>query len=148
MVAFLSATCSTTTTDLSWRIILGTSTFIAVVLFLARLGMPESPRWLWSVGRNDEARAIAHKYMPEDRRHDDVEHEDTRKGSFGMLFSQEYWRATTVHLRVLVLRRRTVLRDRHLRRQRAGSSTAWPAGSPAVSGCPRSPWPGSWSRSC
>ena len=24
----------------------------------------------------------------------DVEHEDTRKGSFGMLFSRQYWRAT------------------------------------------------------
>jgi MFS transporter, putative metabolite transport protein len=30
----------------SWRAILGSSTIIAVVLLVARLGLPESPRWL------------------------------------------------------------------------------------------------------
>ena len=62
-------------------------------LFLARLGLPESPRWLWSVDRHDEARALAHRYLRADT-FADVEHEDTRKGSFGMLFSKQYWRAT------------------------------------------------------
>ncbi|HKS02644.1 MAG TPA: MFS transporter [Arthrobacter sp.] len=93
MIAFLVGHLLTEFTTLSWHFILGTSTFIAVALFLARLGMPESPRWLWSVGRKDEARALALKYMPEDAL-DDVQHEDVRKGSFGMLFSREYWRST------------------------------------------------------
>jgi MFS transporter, putative metabolite transport protein len=78
----------------SWRIILGSSTIIAVVLLLARFGLPESPRWLWNVGRHDEARAVAHKYMQNAADMDDVEHEDDTKGSFGMLFNAQHWRAT------------------------------------------------------
>lgn len=93
MIAFVIGHLLNEYTGLSWHFILGTSTFIAVVLFLARLGMPESPRWLWSVGRKDEARALAAKYMPDDAL-DDVQHEDVRKGSFGMLFSKQYWRST------------------------------------------------------
>lgn len=93
MIAFVIGHLLNEYTGLSWHFILGTSTFIAVVLFLARLGMPESPRWLWSVGRKDEARALAARYMPDDAL-DDVQHEDVRKGSFGMLFSKQYWRST------------------------------------------------------
>lgn len=93
MVAYLVGHVLISYTDLSWNFILGTSTFLAVGLFLARLGLPESPRWLWNVGRRDEARTLAQRYMEGDSLAD-VQHEDTRKGSFGMLFSKQYWRAT------------------------------------------------------
>jgi MFS transporter, putative metabolite transport protein len=63
MVAFFIGYVLSTTTDLNWRVILGTSTILAVILFVARLGLPESPRWLWSQGRKDEAHGIAHRYM-------------------------------------------------------------------------------------
>jgi MFS transporter, putative metabolite transport protein len=94
MVAYLVGHVLVTTTDVSWRVILGSSTLIAVVIFIARIGLPESPRWLWNQGRRDEARDIAHRYMENPADMTDVEHEDTRTGSVGMLFSRQYWRAT------------------------------------------------------
>ncbi len=93
MVAYLVGYLAIHHTGLDWRVILGSSTFLAVALFIARLGLPESPRWLWSVGRKDEARTLAHRYMEADT-FQDVEHEDVKKGSFGMLFGKRYWRAT------------------------------------------------------
>lgn len=77
-----------------WRIILGTSTVIAVVLFVARLGLPESPRWLWSKGRKDEALVIARKYLESDAELADLEKEQVRQGRFSELFSPAYIRQT------------------------------------------------------
>jgi putative MFS transporter len=94
MLAFLVGHVLIESTDIGWRVILGTSTFIALVIFLARIGLPESPRWLWNQGRRDEAHGIAHRYMVTSADMTDVEHEDTIKGTIGMLFSHKYWRAT------------------------------------------------------
>jgi putative MFS transporter len=94
MVAYLVGYLLVHSTDLDWRIILGSSTLLALVLFLARFGLPESPRWLWNQGRRDDARRIAHRYMESSTEMTDVEHEDIQKGTFGMLFSRRYWRAT------------------------------------------------------
>ena len=94
MIAFLVGHVLIENTDLGWRVILGSSTLIAVVILLARIGLPESPRWLWNQGRRDEAHGIAHRYMESSADMTDVEHEDTIKGTFGMLFSRKYWRAT------------------------------------------------------
>ena len=76
-----------------WRVVLGSSTIIAAVLVVARIGLPESPRWLHSVGRKDEARAVAHKYL-EAAEDADMEHEEVRKGKFSELFSPPYIRQT------------------------------------------------------
>lgn len=82
------------TPPVSWRVILGTSTILAVLLFLGRIGMPESPRWLWSKGRKDEALVIARRYLASEDEVADMEQEDVRKGSVAMLFSKPYWRST------------------------------------------------------
>src|SRR5262245_9379920 len=94
MIAFLVGHVLIEATGIGWRAILGSSTVIALVVFLGRIGLPESPRWLWNQGRRDEAHAIAYRYMESAADMTDVEHEDTRKGTSAMLFSRRYWRAT------------------------------------------------------
>ncbi|WP_077488120.1 MFS transporter [Sinomonas mesophila] len=93
MAAFLVGYLLTEFTGMDWRVILGTSTVIAVILLIARIGLPESPRWLWNVGRREEALGVARRFL-ESGDMADVEHEDVKPGTFGMLFSRQYWRAT------------------------------------------------------
>src|SRR5690606_33409396 len=47
----------------SWRWALASSAVPALVILLLRLGMPESPIWLASKGRTEEAEAIVHKHI-------------------------------------------------------------------------------------
>jgi putative MFS transporter len=95
MAAFMAGYVLTAAGTVDWRVILGSTTVLAVLLFLARLGLPESPRWLWSRGRHDEARALAHRYMEDASDMEDVEHEHDRPhASVSLLFSRRYWRAT------------------------------------------------------
>ncbi|MEV6059960.1 MFS transporter [Nocardia asteroides] len=83
-----------------WRIIIGTSTVIAVVVFLARIGLPESPRWLIQQGRYQEALAVANEYMdPQEtealiRESEGVSEKPAANGTFAMLFNRHNWRAT------------------------------------------------------
>lgn len=95
MFAFVVGYLLNRYTQLGWRNILGTSTYIAIALFLGRIGMPESPRWLWSKRRFEQARSVARRYMKSAADMADVEHEIAHSGAgFGMLFSRQYWRAT------------------------------------------------------
>lgn len=80
---------------IDWRITLGTSTFIAAALLAGRIGLPESPRWLWSQGRTEEAHGLVVQYL------DTAYQTDMMKaasggpgGSFKMLFSPAVWRST------------------------------------------------------
>ncbi|MFI0820824.1 MFS transporter [Streptomyces sp. NPDC021098] len=95
MLAFCIGYAMNSAFSADWRIVLGTSTVPAVILFLARLGLPESPRWLMNKGRTEEAHRIAHDYLESPSDVLDITSESTREGTFGMLFSRDYWRATT-----------------------------------------------------
>ncbi|MGV9867474.1 MFS transporter [Rhodococcus koreensis] len=94
MTAFIAGFLMTAVWSLDWRIVLGSSTLPAVILLLARLGMPESPRWLMNKGRTEEATEIAHTYLEDPADVLDTTSEPTRTGTFGMLFSPSYRRAT------------------------------------------------------
>lgn len=78
----------------SWNVILGLSTIPTVIVFLMRLGTPESPRWLMSMGRTAEARALAAEYMEQDEQADLQSQPITDQQGFGRLFSADYIKAT------------------------------------------------------
>jgi len=94
MAAFIIGYVMTRSTDVGWRVILGSSTLLAVVLLVARLGVPESPRWLWSKGRNEEALAVANRYLENAEEVADVQRETPRQGTFAMIFSPANRKAT------------------------------------------------------
>lgn len=78
----------------NWNVILGLSTIPTVIVLLARLGTPESPRWLMSKGRTEEALALAEEYMSPDERADLGAKYEGKKLGFTSLFSPEYAKAT------------------------------------------------------
>lgn len=94
VAAFIVGYLMTTVLDADWRIVLGTSTFPAVILFLGRLGVPESPRWLMSKGRIAEAERIADAWIEDGADRDDITGEQQRSGTFGSLFSPQHLRTT------------------------------------------------------
>ncbi|WP_312856907.1 MFS transporter [Arthrobacter mobilis] len=79
--------------EADWRIILGMSTIPSLIVFLLRLGTPESPRWLISKGRVEEGMAVANEYM-EEAEIRDMASEKREATSFRKLFSPEYRKAT------------------------------------------------------
>lgn len=81
-------------TDLSWQVILGISVIPTVIILLMRLGTPESPRWLMSQGRTEEASILAREYMDEVEQQD-MNQEERVKPRFGRLFSRDFIKPTT-----------------------------------------------------
>lgn len=75
----------------AWRWVLASPVVIGVLLFLVRLGSPESPRWLLSKGRLDEADGVIKKvYGPAFSLANLPEHASEKKLSLGSLLSSGY----------------------------------------------------------
>ncbi|MFT0520161.1 MFS transporter [Pseudomonas faucium] len=79
--------------DDAWRYMLASSAIPAGLILLARIGTPESPRWLLNRGRGDEARAIVRKHLGEHVVLDEEPAGEQRSG-FAALFSREYRKRT------------------------------------------------------
>ncbi|CAD5106970.1 MFS transporter [Zestomonas carbonaria] len=79
--------------DDAWRWMLASSAIPAAMILIARIGTPESPRWLVHKGRIAEARAIVHKHLGAHVELDD-EIAQPHSGGFRQLFSAQYRKRT------------------------------------------------------
>lgn len=78
-----------------WRWILATGAIPGLATLVLRQGLPESPRWLVSKGKEDEAHDIVEEHLGDDYYSDedlDEESEDTSR--FRDLFARDMWRRT------------------------------------------------------
>lgn len=74
--------------EANWRIVLATSAIPAIIVALLRMGLPESPKWLVSQGRNKQAREILDKHWPADTELPEIER--VEQGRFRELFTPKY----------------------------------------------------------
>jgi len=77
----------------NWRWMLVSCTIPGVIVLILRFGTPESPRWLISKGRVEEARAIVKKYIGE-RAVLDETISKTESHRIADLFNKELWKRT------------------------------------------------------
>jgi MFS transporter, putative metabolite transport protein len=70
-----------------WRWVLASSAVPALVVLLLRLGSPESPRWLVSKGRLDEAAQVCRRYIGDSVTVDDLLAEANTRPSYRKLLS-------------------------------------------------------------
>ncbi|MDP4159952.1 MAG: MFS transporter [Bacillota bacterium] len=76
-----------------WRWMLGSAAIPAIIIVLGRFGTPESPRWLVSKNRIEEARAVLKKVYGPDAELSDLE-QTTEKTKFSKIFEAEYLKRT------------------------------------------------------
>ncbi len=80
---------------LDWRWILATGAVPGLATLLLRQGLPESPRWLVSEDREDEAREIVDEHLGEEYFEDeDLGDESKEDATFADLFRPDMWRRT------------------------------------------------------
>lgn len=79
--------------DDAWRWMLASSAVPAFLILIARIGTPESPRWLVNRGRIEQARAIVRKHLGENVVLDE-QASGQHGGGYGVLFSREYRKRT------------------------------------------------------
>jgi putative MFS transporter len=94
LAAYALAWALTVHFTVDWHFILALSAVPTLIVLLMRFGTPESPRWLMSVGRIDEAEALALEYMHEEERRDLRSTNPDGALSFRHLFAPRYRRAT------------------------------------------------------
>lgn len=93
--------------DEAWRLVLASSAVLGALLFIVRLRTPESPRWLVSKGRHEEAEHIIKQVygpsyslanMPEQAAEQKVSLGDLMRSGYGkrMLFVAVFWSAAVV----------------------------------------------------
>lgn len=75
--------------DDAWRWLLASSAIPAIITLLLRLGTPESPRWLVSKGRIDEARKVVDEYFGPEYELEPAQEEGTPT-RYRELFSRRY----------------------------------------------------------
>lgn len=76
--------------DGGWRWMLGSAALPAILLIIGRIGTPESPRWLMSKGRAEEARVIVKKVFGPDA--EPIADEHIEKTQLRKLFSLGYFK--------------------------------------------------------
>jgi MFS transporter, putative metabolite transport protein len=95
VIAVATAYLFRDTLHLSWREVLATSTLPAIATLLLRRGLPESPRWLISQGRDEEAREIVERHLGSDYAEgEQLADEPTRGGGWRELFTPDMRRRT------------------------------------------------------
>jgi putative MFS transporter len=92
-VAYVVGTLLLTVDD-GWRWMLASATAPAVVIVLARLGIPESPRWLVTAGRTAEADEVLRKVFGPTASTADLSEVDHGNLGTGALLTSGYGRRT------------------------------------------------------
>ncbi|MBU8809037.1 MFS transporter [Mycolicibacterium goodii] len=80
--------------DDNWRWVLASSAVPALIVAIARIWLPESPRWLQAQGRHAEAQAIVDKHFPPGTTLPEVS-PVAETSKFSELFDKKHWRQTT-----------------------------------------------------
>ncbi|HVL19546.1 MAG TPA: MFS transporter [Amaricoccus sp.] len=77
----------------NWRLLLATSFVPALITFLLRMTLPETPMWLKAKGRDEEVRAVVNKHFGEEYAVPDIELH-AKGASPRELFTAQTWRQT------------------------------------------------------